>query len=154
MNTIQQPAALLVASLALVVGACTGGGFDEESVVAVSSTSTLLEAGASTTTTMPSTTTTMPSTTTTKTDSTEIVVTVEAGSVAGGGRISVDQGSTVRLIVTADVTDRVHVHGYNIFGEVAPGVPAVLEFDADIPGIFEVELESSGLELINLVVSP
>ena len=82
------------------------------------------------------------------------MVSVEEGEVDGGGRVEVAQGSRVRLTVEADVTDEVHVHGYDLFAEVAPGRPATLEFLADIPGIFEVELEESQLHLLELEVSP
>lgn len=54
--------------------------------------------------------------------------------------------------VTADVSDEVHVHGYDVFADVAPEAPAELTLTADIPGIFEVELESSGLVLFDLQV--
>ena len=89
----------------------------------------------------------------------EIAVSVEAGSVEadsveGGGRIPVELDAEVRLIVAADVADEVHLHGYGIFVDVVPGTPATLEFVADIPGIFEVELESLGLVLFELVVEP
>ncbi len=61
---------------------------------------------------------------------------------------------TIRLIVTADVSDEVHLHGYDIRADVAPGSPAVLEFEANVPGIFDVELEAAGLEFMQLQVEP
>ena len=44
-----------------------------------------------------------------------------------------------------------HVHGYDLY--IEPEDPATLEFDALIPGRFEVELEQSGQLLIELTVS-
>jgi hypothetical protein len=55
--------------------------------------------------------------------------------------------------VDADVADEVHVHGYDLVADVAPGSPAELTFLADIPGVFEVELESSHVELLRLEVA-
>ena len=133
------------------VSACGGG--DADVAVPTASTVTVLATGAPT-----ATTTSAPTATTTTipiaAGPVEFVVSVEAGSVEGGERIPVEMGTKVRLIVSADVADEVHLHAYDIFVDVTPGTPAVLEFVADIPGIFEVELELSGLVLIELVVEP
>lgn len=78
--------------------------------------------------------------------------------VAGGQvqttsqRVDVALGTTVRLEVVADVADDVHVHGYERHAPVRPGQPAVVSFSADIPGVFEVELEQAGLRLVELRV--
>jgi heme/copper-type cytochrome/quinol oxidase subunit 2 len=45
------------------------------------------------------------------------------------------------------------VHGYDLKGDVAPGRPAIIEFTANVPGVFEVELEEAGLKLVELQVS-
>ena len=83
----------------------------------------------------------------------EIRVTVVDGEVVGGSqRVSLSVGESVRLEVTADVADEVHVHGYDLLAAIAPPEPAVLVFDADIPGVFEVELEDAGLTLVELEV--
>jgi hypothetical protein len=83
-----------------------------------------------------------------------IEIEVEEGRVDGPGRIEVSQGDQVRLEVKADVDDEVHVHGYDIFEEVGPDRDALVSFRADIPGIFEIELESAGLRLTRLEVAP
>jgi heme/copper-type cytochrome/quinol oxidase subunit 2 len=78
----------------------------------------------------------------------------EDGEVNGvDRRVAVETGDEVRIEVTSDVADRVHVHGYDLFADVGPGMPAVIEFKADIPGIFEVELEDSHGLLFELEVS-
>ncbi len=84
----------------------------------------------------------------------EIDATVYEGQVDAGGRVEVRVGDLVVLRVTSDVADEVHVHGYDLFADVGAGGTALLEFSADIPGIFEVELEGAGLELLELVVEP
>lgn len=84
----------------------------------------------------------------------EIDVEIEDGSVVDGLQtIEVDLGSVVRLSVDADVADQVHVHGYEVFATVSPGQPALLTFTADIPGVFEVELEGRGQTIVELEVS-
>lgn len=84
----------------------------------------------------------------------EAEVTVEGGQVAGGvERIPVEVGDTVALRVASDVADTVHVHGYDRQAAVAPDEPAVVRFTADIPGVFEVELEQRGLPVAELEVT-
>jgi heme/copper-type cytochrome/quinol oxidase subunit 2 len=83
---------------------------------------------------------------------TSIEVTYANGRITGGGRIPVELGSPVTLQVTSDVADEVHVHGYDLMTDVAPDTPATVTFDATIPGVFEVELEDLGRELLTLQV--
>lgn len=79
---------------------------------------------------------------------------MENGAVVGGvQRLSVDVGETFTLRVRADTPEEVHVHGYDLAQPVSPDQPAELTFTADIPGIFEVELEESGLQIAELEVS-
>ena len=47
-----------------------------------------------------------------------------------------------------------HLHGYDLMADVAPGAPATIRFTADVPGIFEVELEDRGLHIAELEVRP
>ena len=75
----------------------------------------------------------------------------EGGLVGGVRRESVDLGATVTMIVEGNTDEQVHVHGYDLY--IEPEGPGVLEFDALIPGRFEVELEQSGQLLIELTVS-
>ena len=67
-------------------------------------------------------------------------------------RVRIDLGQKVRVQVEADRPEEVHVHGYDLKGDVAPGKPAVIDFTANAPGVFEVELEESGLKLFELQV--
>jgi hypothetical protein len=110
------------------------------------------------TTTTAAATTTGPGTTsgptTTAADTTpKIEVTVVGGKPQGGvRREQVKTGETLVLRVTADVADEVHLHGYDKSADVAPGKPAEIRFTADIPGVFEVELEQRKQKLIELEV--
>jgi hypothetical protein len=83
-----------------------------------------------------------------------ITLTFARGSVPGGvARIPVHLGSTVDLLVHSDVTDEVHLHGYNRLVNITAGQPTKLEFLANIPGVFDVELEQRGIQLAQLEIS-
>lgn len=83
-----------------------------------------------------------------------IEVTVADGQASGDtGRVDVAMGTPVTLVVTSDVADEVHVHGYDVEQELTPGTPATLQFDATIAGVFEVELHEAGTVLLRLQVS-
>ncbi len=81
-----------------------------------------------------------------------IEVTVQDGEVSGHREVSVGVGTEVSLEVTSDTADRIHVHGYDLYEEVPAGGSATVEFTADIPGVFEVELEDNHLLLLELTV--
>lgn len=111
------------------------------------------------TTTIPPATTETTTTTTTATTPpspagpTEIRIVVVNGAPKGGiVREKVEKGDRVVLVVESDVTDHVHLHGYDIVLNVAPGKPARLPFKATIPGRFEVELEDRGVPIADITV--
>jgi hypothetical protein len=81
-------------------------------------------------------------------------ITFQGEEVTGPRRTEFTVGDRVVLIVRADVADHVHVHGYDLMKDVAPGAPARFSFEADAPGRFEVELEDRHLPLTELVVKP
>src|SRR5829696_2754079 len=66
-------------------------------------------------------------------------ITVRDGKPVGGvHRIAVTKGDEVRLTVaSANTSDEVHVHGYDLKRVLAPGRPAPFRFRADIEGAFE-----------------
>ena len=78
------------------------------------------------------------------------------GGIPKGGvvRESTDKGDRVVVLVTSDVSDEVHVHGYDLMSDVAPGAPARIAFRATIPGRFEIELEDRGVQIAELTVNP
>ena len=86
---------------------------------------------------------------------TTVRVTVVGGVPKGGVvRESTDKGGRVVVLVTSDVSDEVHVHGYDLMSDVAPGSPARIAFHATIPGRFEIELEDRGVQIAELTVNP
>lgn len=87
-------------------------------------------------------------------DAQVVGLTVARGQVTGDtGRVEVPLGTTVRLTVTSDVADEVHVHGFEATMRVSPGQASQLEFLADRPGVFEVELHHARRVLTRLQVS-
>lgn len=108
--------------------------------------------GGDTTPTTPTGVTTTPEAEVVRPPQSDFVVIVVKKTISGGGRKTVKLGKTVRIQVIADARDEVHLHGYDKKVKVAPGKPGNLTFVANTPGIFEVELESKGLKLLDLVI--
>jgi hypothetical protein len=142
-------------TLAGVLGLLVGGfalascGGDDGDAAALDTTTTTETTITETTTTQTTTETTPP-----PAGPTEIRIVVVNGAPKGGiVRENVDKGDRVVLIVRSDVADHVHLHGYDIMRDVAPGRPARLPFKATIPGRFEVELEDRGVPIADISVS-
>jgi hypothetical protein len=67
-------------------------------------------------------------------------ISVEGGQVVGGAkRIEAGSGETVRIVVSSDAPDELHLHGYDITMNSAPGQPARFQFKANLEGVFELE---------------
>lgn len=83
-----------------------------------------------------------------------IEVSFEGGAVVvSDPRPSASLGSTVEIVVTSDVGEELHIHGYDLTLEIGAGETRAVRFQADIPGIFEVEFEESGNPVLDLTVS-
>ena len=135
-------AAVLTLTAALLAGGCA----DDDAA----------RSGAATNSTTPSTSPTSAAPTTpseTAFEGTEIEVAVKDGKVSPSTRrVEVSQGTAVRLLVTSDVADELHVHGYDFRQDLPAGQQATLDFTADETGLFEVETEQSHLQLVQLEV--
>jgi hypothetical protein len=82
-----------------------------------------------------------------------VAVAVTGGKVSPKPhQVKVPKGALVKISVASDEPDEVHVHGYDIEKEVAPGKPATIQFTADQTGLFEVETHESGKLLFQLLV--
>ena len=114
------------------------------------------ESASTDTTTTDTTTTTTDTTTTTEAEKpTEVKVVVVNGSPQGGiVRQTVNKDDQVVLVVTSDVADEIHLHGYDKAKDVAAGGTVRLPFKATIPGRFEAELESRGVQIAEITVEP
>lgn len=86
-------------------------------------------------------------------DAQAISITVSGGEVTGvEPRTVVPTGSRVRLTITSDVADEVHVHGYDLTERLTVAQAVSLEFAADTPGTVEVEMHDAGTVLTRLQV--
>lgn len=74
--------------------------------------------------------------------------------VGGVAELSFDAGDRIRFKIDSDVSDEVHVHGYDISKDVEAGGSVGFDFPADIEGVFEAELESRGEQIVELTVNP
>ncbi|GGS64438.1 hypothetical protein GCM10010156_24410 [Planobispora rosea] len=82
-----------------------------------------------------------------------LTITIAGGRVTPApGRAEVVRGHAVRLVVTSDTADELHVHGFDLTRPLEPGRPVTVDFIADRTGLFEVETHGSGLVLTQLLV--
>jgi hypothetical protein len=124
------------------------GGGDDDGQAASTTT-------AETTVTESNGATTTEAVTTTAPKAVQIVVRVRGGKpVDGIVRAQARKGDPVVVIVGSDVSDEVHIHGYDLKGDVAPGMPVRIRFDANLTGRFEIELENRGEQIAQLTVLP
>jgi hypothetical protein len=107
------------------------------------------------TTTAPATTETHAATTAPKPpDVVTIRIAIPSDTAPEVRRYSVKQGRKVVIVVRTELSDHVHLHGYDLMADVGPGKPATIRFTATAPGRFEIELEDRGLEFAELEVRP
>ena len=111
--------------------------------------------GSDDSTTASSTETTTTDTTTTAAEKPTVVNIVVVNAAPQGGivRQTVNKGDRVVLVVKSDVADEIHLHGYDLSRDVTAGGTARLPFTATLPGRFEVELESRGVQIADLTVN-
>ena len=81
----------------------------------------------------------------------QVRIVVRGGLPVGGPRrVTVARGRRVILNVTSDVSDHVHLHGYDLMQDVGPGMPARIAFRATRPGTVEAELEDRGIQIARI----
>ena len=73
--------------------------------------------------------------------------------------IRAEKNDIVQIVVTTNIPDEMHLHGYDIEKEAGPGKPARFKFKANVEGAFELEshaAEDAGEEplLAHLFVGP
>jgi hypothetical protein len=140
----RRPAPAVLTAAVLTLAACGGGDGTQAAGTTTAATTSTTIAASPTTSGRPTTTA----------DRTPVVeVRVAGGKVQGGVRRErVRRGETVVLRVVADVADHVHLHGYDRMADVGPGKPGEIRLTADLPGVWEVELEDRGQQLLTLEV--
>jgi hypothetical protein len=144
-----------LAVAALAAPACGGDG-DAATTTAPPATTAAPATSTTPATELPATTSTpttsaAPSTTGAAVGVSIDVVVTDDG-VDAEERYDVPLGGEVTITVTSTFADEVHVHSYDLFAPLEPDVPGRITFVADVPGVFEVELENAGVPLFELVV--
>ena len=146
--------ALIVAVLGFAVALFAALRPDDDEPGSTTAAATTQAATTGPATTAPATTEAPPATTAPAAPTT-IAIVVAGGQPTGGiQRVTLSRGEKVVLVVTSDVADEVHLHGYDLSADVAAGGSAEIPFTADTVGKFEVELEDSGVQLAELEVTP
>ncbi len=82
-------------------------------------------------------------------------IVIKNGKPVGGiAQLTYDKGEEVRFKVDSDVSDEVHMHGYDIMKDVEAGGSVSFDFPATIEGVFEAELEGRKEQILELTVNP
>jgi hypothetical protein len=82
-------------------------------------------------------------------------IVIEHGKPVGGiAELTYNEGEQVRFKVDSDVSDEVHMHGYDIMKDVKAGGSVSFDFPATIEGVFEAELEGRKEQILELTVNP
>jgi plastocyanin len=79
---------------------------------------------------------------------------VDKKPVGGVAKLKVKKGDQIHFIVDSDSKQEVHLHGYDIAKDAAPGAPAEFDAEATIDGVFEAELEGPAVQILKLTVEP
>ncbi len=91
----------------------------------------------------------------TDTDAGFTTIVIKNGKPVGGiAALTYNKGEQVRFKVDSNVSDEIHVHGYDIMKDVEAGGSVSFDFPATIEGIFEAELEDRGEQILELTVNP
>jgi FlaG/FlaF family flagellin (archaellin) len=82
-------------------------------------------------------------------------IVIKKGEPVGGvAQLTYNKGEEVRFKVDSDVSDEVHMHGYDIMEDVKAGGSVSFDFPATIEGVFEAELEGRKEQILELTVNP
>ena len=80
-------------------------------------------------------------------------ITIKNGTADGGIQsFSVTQGDQANIVVDTDQPHPIHIHGYDILKQAAPGKPAEFKFKADRTGVYEMEIEDTSTQIGKLTV--
>jgi hypothetical protein len=83
------------------------------------------------------------------------VVVRDGEPVDGVAELEFRRGEQVRFAVRSDVDDELHVHGYDISREIEAGERTLVEFRAELDGVFEAELHDAGhVEVARITIRP
>ncbi len=79
----------------------------------------------------------------------------EGAPVGGTLEVEVVEGDELRIDITTDAADELHLHSYDVYLDIEPGQDnELLVENADIGGVFELESHSTGALLAEISVVP
>jgi hypothetical protein len=82
-------------------------------------------------------------------------IVVKDGEPVGGIReLTYNKGDRIRFNVRSDVSDEIHVHGYDLAKDIEAGGSVSFDFPATIEGVFDAELEDRKEQILELRVNP
>jgi FtsP/CotA-like multicopper oxidase with cupredoxin domain len=138
--------AAAIAVAAVVIALVAGGGDDEKSDTTTQTQATQTQpAGGDTTETKPKP----------PPEPEVTAIRVKGGAPVGGvEEIEAKKGDTVRIDVTSDTADELHLHVYDVEKPLAPGKTTRLKFKATVEGVVELELHGSGTQIAEITVEP
>lgn len=143
--------AAVIAAVAIVIALTSGGDDSSENTTATTAADQTQQTGSAD---APSTETT-PAPPPKPPEPRVDRIRIKNGKPVGGVKdIEVEKGDQVRIAVTSDIAEELHLHGYDISRPVAAGETGRMSFKAKIEGVFELELENSGVPIAELAVSP
>ena len=81
---------------------------------------------------------------------------IRNGAPVGGPlEVEVTEGDELRIDVTTDAPDELHLHSYDVYLDIQPGKTNELVVEkADIGGVFELESHTTGALLAEISVVP
>jgi hypothetical protein len=82
-------------------------------------------------------------------------IVIKNGKPVGGIKeLTYNTGERIHFVVDSDVSDEVHMHGYDIMKDVEAGGSVSFDFPATLEGVFEAELEGRKEQILELTVNP
>ena len=138
-------AGLAVAGLAVVglvvLFIVLSGGDDEDDTGTASTQTTTTSANGTTTTS------------TTESSQQIATIVIKDGQAVGGVQdLEFSEGDDIRFEVESDEDAEIHFHGYDIAKDVKAGGSVEFDVPATIPGVFEVELEETAVQIAEVTV--
>jgi hypothetical protein len=82
------------------------------------------------------------------------IVIKDGQPVGGVQQLSFTQGDPIRFRVESDVSDEVHLHGYDVGKDVKAGGSVTFDVPGTDAGVFEVELEQRVVPIAEITVNP
>ena len=79
----------------------------------------------------------------------------DGAPVGGPLEVEVTEGDELRIDITTDAPDELHLHSYDVYLDIQPGkINELVVESADIGGVFELESHTTGALLAEISVVP